>query len=138
MTAGRVPHLRHPDAADQAGIATIYQELDLVDDQLDDKIEGQPLLGEQPRQVDKRPLVAVERGVALYELAESIKAQGVIQPIVVREKQKVAGIWMNADSTRFRSAPSFYAVASSRPSEWGIWMTRGFDMATLPEVGVGL
>jgi uncharacterized protein (TIGR02186 family) len=33
----------------------------------------------------------------------------------VREKQKIAGIWMNADSNRFRSAPSFYAVASSRP-----------------------
>jgi uncharacterized protein (TIGR02186 family) len=33
----------------------------------------------------------------------------------VREKQKIAGIWMNADSNRFRSAPSFYAVASTRP-----------------------
>ncbi len=33
----------------------------------------------------------------------------------MREKQKVAGIWVNADSARFRSAPSFYAVASSRP-----------------------
>jgi uncharacterized protein (TIGR02186 family) len=37
------------------------------------------------------------------------------QPILVREKKKIAGIWMNADSSRFRSAPSFYAVASSRP-----------------------
>jgi uncharacterized protein (TIGR02186 family) len=34
----------------------------------------------------------------------------------VREKQKIGGtIWVNADSNRFRSAPSFYAVASSRP-----------------------
>ena len=33
----------------------------------------------------------------------------------MREKQKIAGIWMNADSNRFRSAPSFYAVASSQP-----------------------
>ena len=42
--------------------------------------------------------------------------RGPVQPILVREKQKVAGlIWMNADSDRFRSAPSFYAVASSRP-----------------------
>ena len=38
-----------------------------------------------------------------------------MQPILVREKKKIAGIWMNADSNRFRSAPSFYAVASSRP-----------------------
>ncbi len=41
--------------------------------------------------------------------------RGPVQPIVVREKQKIAGIWMNADSNRFRSAPSFFAVASSRP-----------------------
>ena len=41
--------------------------------------------------------------------------RGPVQPILVREKQQIAGIWMNADSNRFRSAPSFYAVASSRP-----------------------
>jgi uncharacterized protein (TIGR02186 family) len=41
--------------------------------------------------------------------------RGPVEPILVREKQKIAGIWMNADSNRFRSAPSFYAVASSRP-----------------------
>ena len=41
--------------------------------------------------------------------------KGPVEPIVVREKQKIAGIWMNADSNRFRSAPSFYSVASSRP-----------------------
>ena len=41
--------------------------------------------------------------------------RGPTEPIVVREKQKIAGIWMNADSHRFRSAPSYYAVASSRP-----------------------
>ena len=40
--------------------------------------------------------------------------RGPVQPILIREKQKIAGIWMNADSNRFRSAPSFYAVASSR------------------------
>src|SRR5439155_15355867 len=37
------------------------------------------------------------------------------QPVLVREKEKIVGIWMNSDSSRFRSAPSFYAVASSRP-----------------------
>ncbi len=41
--------------------------------------------------------------------------KGPVEPILLREKQKIAGIWMNADSNRFRSAPSFYAVASSRP-----------------------
>ena len=41
--------------------------------------------------------------------------RGPVQPILVREKQKIAGIWMNSDSNRFRSAPSYYSVASSRP-----------------------
>ena len=41
--------------------------------------------------------------------------KGPVEPIVVREKKKIAGIWMNADRNRFRSAPSYYAVASSRP-----------------------
>jgi uncharacterized protein (TIGR02186 family) len=45
----------------------------------------------------------------------AVVLRGPVQPILLREKQKIAGIWMNADSSRFRSAPSFYAVASSRP-----------------------
>ncbi len=45
----------------------------------------------------------------------AVVVKGPVQPILVREKQKVAGIWMNVESERFRSAPSFYAVASSRP-----------------------
>ena len=45
----------------------------------------------------------------------AVVLKGPPQPIVVREKRKVAGIWMNAADARFRSAPSFYAVASSRP-----------------------
>lgn len=45
----------------------------------------------------------------------AVVLRGPDQPILLREKQKIAGVWMNADSSRFRSAPSFYAVASSRP-----------------------
>jgi uncharacterized protein (TIGR02186 family) len=45
----------------------------------------------------------------------AVVVKGPLQPILVREKQKVAGIWMNVESERFRSAPAFYAVASSRP-----------------------
>lgn len=46
----------------------------------------------------------------------AVVVRGPVEPIIVREKQKVAGlIWMNVESARFRSAPSFYAVASSRP-----------------------
>jgi len=48
-----------------------------------------------------------------YDIVVVLK--GPTQSITVREKQKHAGIWINAASARFRSAPSFYAVASSRP-----------------------
>ncbi len=41
--------------------------------------------------------------------------KGPVQSVLVREKEKVAGIWVNADRMRYRSAPSFYAIASSRP-----------------------
>ena len=45
----------------------------------------------------------------------AVVLRGPVEPILVREKQKIAGIWMNAESERFRSAPAFYAVASSKP-----------------------
>lgn len=41
--------------------------------------------------------------------------KGPPQSIILREKQQIAGIWLNAASSEFRSAPAYYAVASSRP-----------------------
>ncbi len=48
-----------------------------------------------------------------YDIVVVLK--GPTQAIRLREKQKIAGIWVNAQSSDFRSAPSFFAVASSRP-----------------------
>lgn len=46
----------------------------------------------------------------------AVVLRGPSQSVVVREKRKLLGlIWANADAMRFRSAPSYYAVASSRP-----------------------
>ena len=45
----------------------------------------------------------------------AVVLKGPMEPIVVREKQRVAGIWMNVGRVRLRSAPAFYAIASSRP-----------------------
>lgn len=50
-----------------------------------------------------------------YDVVVVLK--GPTQAIVVREKQQVAGIWVNAKSTELRSAPAYYAVASTRPIE---------------------
>jgi uncharacterized protein (TIGR02186 family) len=44
-----------------------------------------------------------------------VVVKGPSQSVRMREKQKVAGIWINAEAMRYRSAPSFYAIASSRP-----------------------
>ena len=41
--------------------------------------------------------------------------KGPVRPIVLREKQRVAGIWVNASSIRLRTSPGFYAIGSSRP-----------------------
>jgi uncharacterized protein (TIGR02186 family) len=41
--------------------------------------------------------------------------KGPVRPIVLREKRRVAGIWVNASSIRLRTSPGFYAIGSSRP-----------------------
>ena len=46
-----------------------------------------------------------------------VVVKGPTQSVLVREKERIAGIWINADRLRYRSAPSFYAIASSRPIE---------------------
>lgn len=37
------------------------------------------------------------------------------RPIVVRKKERIAGLWMNGPSKTFSSVPGFYAVLASRP-----------------------
>ena len=48
-----------------------------------------------------------------YDIVVVLK--GPTEPILVREKAKKLGVWVNAQSTAVRSAPSFFSVASSRP-----------------------
>ena len=45
----------------------------------------------------------------------AVVLRGPGQAITLREKQKIAGIWINAESSDFRSVPGYYAIASSRP-----------------------
>lgn len=56
------------------------------------------------------------RGVAPEgQVDVAVVLRGPTEPIIVREKRRVAGIWVNAESIDFRSAPGYYAIASSRP-----------------------
>ena len=48
-----------------------------------------------------------------YDIVVVLK--GPAEPVRIREKERIIGMWMNAESSDFRSAPSFFAVSSSRP-----------------------
>jgi uncharacterized protein (TIGR02186 family) len=63
----------------------------------------------------------------------AVVIKGPAEPLLVREKAKVAGIWVNHASERFRSVPSFYAVATSRPLD-RIVSPR---TAAIYEIGIG-
>jgi uncharacterized protein (TIGR02186 family) len=44
-----------------------------------------------------------------------ITIKGPARPVTVRHKERRFGIWANTDSVRVRQAPSFYAIATTRP-----------------------
>jgi uncharacterized protein (TIGR02186 family) len=57
--------------------------------------------------------------------------RGPDEPVVVRKKQRVAGIWVNRPGKTFDNVPGFYAVLSSRP-----FRAIASDK-TLTELGIG-
>ena len=70
-----------------------------------------------------------------------ITVEGPVQPIVVRQKARVAGIWVNRGWVAFDEAPSFYAVmttgaldeilSEAEDSAWGISIPLGIGSARL-------
>ena len=44
-----------------------------------------------------------------------IVVRGPDTPVVVRRKERIAGIWVNYDSVAFENMPGYYAVVSTRP-----------------------
>ncbi|KZY15823.1 hypothetical protein A3726_19420, partial [Erythrobacter sp. HI0037] len=48
-----------------------------------------------------------------YDIVVVLK--GPSEPVRLREKERFAGVWINAASSDFRSVPSYFAVASSHP-----------------------
>ena len=49
------------------------------------------------------------------QLEMIITVQGPAVPLVIRRKERLAGIWLNTASVNIDAAPSFYAVASTGP-----------------------
>lgn len=54
-----------------------------------------------------------QRAGRAYDIVVVLK--GPVEAIRVREKEQVGGIWINARSNDYRSAPAFYALAATRP-----------------------
>ena len=52
-------------------------------------------------------------GTAPLDIIVTIK--GPPRPVTVRHKERVFGIWINTQSVHVRQAPSFYAIATTRP-----------------------
>ena len=48
-----------------------------------------------------------------YDIVVVLK--GPTSAVVLREKRKIAGMWINAASTELHSVPSYFAMASTRP-----------------------
>ena len=46
-----------------------------------------------------------------------ITIKGPAKPVTVRRKSRWFGIWINTEQVRVRQAPSFYAIATTRPLE---------------------
>lgn len=60
-----------------------------------------------------------------------VVVRGPQQDIIVRKKERVAGIWANTQAVEIPSIPGFYAVASNRP------VAEITDMATLERLRIG-
>lgn len=45
----------------------------------------------------------------------AVVLRGPTTPLIVREKERVAGIWVNTQALRFETTPGFYAVATTEP-----------------------
>lgn len=62
----------------------------------------------------------------------AIVVRGPTQSIVVRRRERLAGIWVNRRSLRFETAPGFYAVASTAPVD----QLLSARMAAIYEIGL--
>jgi uncharacterized protein (TIGR02186 family) len=56
-----------------------------------------------------------EAPIPASKLEVIVTVEGPSTPLIIRKKDRVAGIWINQDRVRIDAAPSFYAVATTGP-----------------------
>ncbi len=79
---------------------------------------------------------AIRREAPLPEgdLAVVITVEGPSEPVTVRKKDRVAGIWVNTEAVDVDLAPSFYAIATSAPLPQAINQTEDLRYkVTIPQ-----
>jgi len=62
----------------------------------------------------------------------AVIVRGPSEPVTVRQKDRVAGIWINSASLTFEQVPSYYSVAANRP------LDRMARPSVLSRHGIGL
>ena len=61
-----------------------------------------------------------------------IEVIGKQEEIAVRKKERIAGIWVNADSRTFRGVPAFYSVVANKE------LSEIADLSLLSSLGIGI
>ena len=61
-----------------------------------------------------------------------IKVEGAQEDVVIRRKERIAGIWVNKKTKEYKNVPSFYTIISSKPLE------EIADVSVLKEAGIGV
>jgi len=75
---------------------------------------------------------AIERAQSAQGRDVVVVVRGPDEPMTVRRRDRVAGIWMNRDAAHFEGLPAYYYLASSQP------VSRIASRETLARYGIGL
>jgi len=61
-----------------------------------------------------------------------VKVEGALEDVVVRRKERIAGIWVNNAKHEYTKVPSFYSILSSKP------LSEIADVEVLRKEGIGI
>ena len=58
---------------------------------------------------------AIERSQSAQGRGIIVVVRGPDEPMTVRRRDRIAGVWVNADAARFEGLPAYYYLASTEP-----------------------
>lgn len=113
------------EAADDAAVETIEADVSTRSVSIEADFVGAEIVVFGTVENSRQP--SAEAGT--YDVV--IIVEGASEPVVVRKKSSVGGLWINSQSLRFASLPNFYAISSTRP----IYDIAEADILTKHEIG---